>query len=136
MAQLFEILSQYPTVEFVPPNRTRDVRRVVAEAKPSGVVFYFNVAGVGGGTSAVTPVAQHLATLMNTLFNRPGVVGVVNEEDVGTDGQLGVWTVVTVESTSGDSQGEVRMPFADALGDAGYKKVGALRTELNQVEAL
>ena len=66
----------------------------------------------------------------------PGVLGIHIEQDVGQNGQLVEYGVVTVESTSGNSQTEIRKVqtwlFLSTFPDV----IGAARKKLDDIEGL
>jgi hypothetical protein len=133
---LYEIVSSEPSVELVPPNRTRPIRVVTARAKKSGVVYFFAVRGVDFAASHIALIAHDLAGYFDVLDAKPGVVGVTVEQSVNPGETVDQKVRVLVESTSGDSTGEVVLKWGDALGPSGYKLVAAERAQLDEVEGL
>lgn len=136
MAELYTILSTEPTVEVIPPNKVRPLRLVTARSKPSGIVYFFAVRPPDFVASHVNLIAHDIALYMEKLADRPGVIDVTVEQSVNPTDTLSQKVVVTVESTSGDSSGDVTLTWGEAFGADGYKKVAALRAELDKIEGL
>lgn len=136
MADAFQVLSVESQVERLGPTKTRAVKIVTAVAKESGVVFWLKVLPANYTTAYINQRGGVVAEEMNTLAAKPGVVGVrVNEDTDGSDRFIQTVTV-TVESSSGDSQDDVHLSWAEAQGAAGYAKVAAARSHLDDIEGI
>jgi hypothetical protein len=136
MAANYRILSQMPVVEIIPPNRTRAVTEITAEAVPSGVIFYFRLVPVAYNATNIKTIAANVAEGLNKDSSVPGVVGISIELDVGANNQLVEYGVVTVESSSGNSQSEIRAVQTWLFNDQFDNKVAAARKKLDDIEAL
>lgn len=136
MAALYDILGTEESVERIGPTRVRDIHIITAVAKPSGVVYWFSREQAGMAPADVALTAHDLAVAMNTLADKPGVVGIRWEQNTSAYDLFTTTVVVTVESASGNSSADVRLAYGDAQGPAGYKKVAAQRAALDALEAL
>lgn len=136
MADLFDILSTEPSVERIGPTKVRDIRIITAVAKPSGVVFSFPVVPADYGASHVNLIAHDTAVAFNTLAAKPGVVAVRVEQNTDAADRF-VWIVyVTVESSSGNSEADVRLSWGEAWGAGNYAKITKARQQLDEIEGL
>jgi hypothetical protein len=134
MAATYEIVSSMPVVEIMPPNRTRTVTEVAARAKPSGVVFYLRFPPAAYTTANVRRTVAAVAEGLNKDSEVPGVAGIHIEQDTDASNQLVEYGVVTVESTSGNSQGVIRAVQTWLFLDTFDNKVAALRKKLDDLE--
>lgn len=136
MADLFDIISSEPTVEVIPPNKVRPLRLITARSKPSGVVYFFAVRPPDFVASHVNLIAHDIAQALNKLADKPGVIDITMEQSVNPTDTVGQKVIVTVESTSGDSSGDVTLTWSEMFGADGYKKVATTRTQLDAIEGL
>lgn len=136
MAANYEIISQMPVVEVIPPNRTRTVTEVTALAKPSEVVFYLRFVPAAYTKANVARTVDAVADGLNKDSSVAGVIGIHIDQDVGANGQLVEYGVVTVESTSGNSQDVLRAVQTWLFLDTFDNKVAAAVKKLDDIEAL
>lgn len=136
MAATYDILSQMPVLEFMPPNRTRTMTEITAQAQPSGVVFYFRVTPSSYNAANIKMVCASVAGALNKDSNVPGVIGLRIEQDVGQDGQLVEYGIATVESSTGNSQTEIRKVQTWLFLDTFDNQVAAARKKLDDIEGL
>ena len=134
MAATYTILSQTPAFELIPPNKLRRVTEVIAQAQPSGVIFYLRFPPAAYTKATVALDCNAVATQLNKDMNVDGVVGIRIEQDIDANNQLTEWGVTTVESDSGNSQGEIRDIETYLFSSEFVKRVTALRNKLNDIE--
>lgn len=134
MAATYDIVSQTPAFELIPPNKLRRVTEVIAQAKPSGVIFFVRFPPSQYNPTQVALVCNSVATQLNKDMKVPGVVGITIEQDIDQNNQIVEFGVTTVESDSGNSIGEIREIQTYLFTDDFVKKVTALRNKLNAIE--
>ncbi len=136
MAELYAIIGSVSTIELIGSGSTRPIRLVTARAEPSGFVYTFRVVKGDFQPSHVNLIAHDIAQALNKDADVPGVVDVSIYQDVDNAGQYVSKATVTVESTSGDSEEDVSMPYGSLFGADFAKRVGAARKNLDEIEEL
>lgn len=136
MAEPYAILSTVPDVELIPPNQTRSVRVVTAQADPSGVAFSFTVVAADFAPSHINLIAHDIAAAINKAAAVPGVADIQQTEAVNASlNRFPAW-LVTVESTSGNSADEISVPYGVLFDDRFMARVEKARDNLDAIEAL
>lgn len=136
MADLYDILSQQAITEFLPPDKSRVLHEIVAQAKPSGIVFPFRFKPIDYFPKGVDLTLHDVAQWLNKLGEHPGVVAVSMEHDIDGANMFVVTWRVTVETPSGDSSDDVILSWGDAQGVNGYPKLDRAIANLEAIEAL
>jgi hypothetical protein len=137
MADNYDVVAITPVTEFIPPNKSRQVHEVTAMAQPSGVIFYLRFQDAAFNPSNVAVTTGAVANGLNIDSNVPGVIGISIEQDIDAGGNIVEYGVVTVQSTSGNSETEIR----DKQGwlftlDSFRARVAAARDKLDAIEEL
>lgn len=137
MADNYTVMAVTPVTEFIPPNKSRQVHEVTAQAQPSGVIFFLRYVDAAFNKANVAATVGAVAGALNTDSNVPGVAGITIEQDVAQDGNIVEYGVVTVESTSGNSSTDLRDVQTWLFSLAPFRtKVAAARDKLDAIEAL
>lgn len=136
MADSFSNVTTTPYVELVPPNKTRTVYIVTAQADPSGVVFFVPVVKVDLAPARLDLILGTLAEVFNTLADKPGVESITVEQGLNAANVLQQRVVVGVVSSSGDSDTTVTLKWGEAQDQRGYAKIAAARAQLDDIEGL
>jgi hypothetical protein len=132
----YQILAQQAVTEFIPPDKTRVLHEITAQAIPSGVVFPFRFKPVDYFPQGVDLTLHDVAQWLNKLAAHPGVVAVSLEHDVDGSNMIAVTWRVTVETPSGDSQDDVILSWTEAIGLNGYPKLDKAIKNMEEIEAL
>jgi hypothetical protein len=136
MAEPYSILSTVPDVELIPPNQTRSVRVVTAQAEPSGVTFSFSVVAADFAPSHINLIAHDIATAVNKAAEIPGVASIDQTEAINADlNRFPAWNV-TVESTSGNATDEISVPYGALFDERFAQRVEKARANLDSIEQL
>jgi hypothetical protein len=136
MAANYSILSQQRVDQYEPGGRVVSRYEIWAVANPSGVAFPFRVTPLDYGTNTVNIVATQLAHYYNLMAAQPGVVSIEVQQGVIGDNSFDTTILVTVESASGNSTDEVRLPYALLQHDPPWTRLTAAIAALDAVEAL
>lgn len=131
---LYKIISQETVTEFVPPNRTREKHEIWARADASGVVFTTRIRPADYAQAHVKLILGTLANYSNILADQPGVIGVAMVQNIDSNNIVVTHWVITVESTSGDSEQTLNLSYGEGFDERGYNKIAAAREKLNAVE--
>lgn len=136
MAADYTVLANQLVTEFLPPNKTRQVHEITAQADPSGIVFYLRFVDAAYTTAIIARDVGAVAGELNKNAKVPGVAGIRIEQDIDANGQIVEYGIVTVESTSGDSSTELRAIQTWIYASTFEAKVAAARDKLDAIEAL
>lgn len=136
MADTYDVLYQYPTVEFLGGTKTRDVMAVGYQTKPHGVVFEARIPRNIYSAKEVNSEGIGYSGEIESVFQQPGVADATWAQTANAAGFLIDELVLTVESTSGDSSAQLTVPFSQMAPETLAPKVKALRAELDAAEAL
>lgn len=136
MADNFEILSVLPSVQIVTPTTTEDIYRVWIRSLPSGTVFPMSLILTQVDPVYIGSVATEQAKVIEQYAATPGVTGIVVIEEVNGAGQLDDIQVVTVASTSGRSEDELRSRLLLTPVATFRAQVAAKRDNLDAIEGL
>jgi hypothetical protein len=138
MADLFETVAAYDDVEFLGGSQTRDVLVTSIRTKPSGVYIEVRVPRSlfdQYGSQVVNAAALGMANIFETLMKQPYVAGVQWGQQAA-QGQLRDVAVITVASTSGDSQSTLTVPVVNLGPDLDHKAITKLHDQLDATEGL
>jgi hypothetical protein len=116
----YKHIDSQQVTEFVPPNSSRQVWMVRGLEPNSGVVFLsmVNDKAFRGGTY----VPAHMQRLGHVIYDEslvPNVAGIAVQQVTDSQNQLVNQLEVTVESTSGNSVGQIVVPYPDPADRAG-----------------
>lgn len=135
MADTYEIVTQYETVEFLGGTQTRPVIAVGVRTKAHGVYFEFRLAKADYSAANVKADANGFTIVYELLFDIPGVTDVEWTQEPTNAGQLADHVIVYVQSTSGNSSSSLDVPYSQFTQDIIAGKVEALRGQLDAAEA-
>lgn len=139
MPDTYDVLTQYPSTEFLGGTQTRDVMVVGINAKPVGsdawtVYLEFQIPEKLYTPAQVKAYATGYSGSVREVRELPGVTDMSYMQDVTPGGQLSPGFTVYVESDSGLSGGAFALPFGQLSGDLAAPKVAALVAKLNASE--
>jgi len=132
----YQILTQYPTTEFLGGTQTRDVTAVGILTNGHGVYIEFRIPDSLYSTTQVKDYSIGYTGTVEQEFLLPGVVGVSWSQEPNAQDDLVDMIEVTVQSTSGNSQGRVSFPLSQIGLAATNKLIAAKLAALNGAEAL
>jgi hypothetical protein len=135
MADTYEIITQYETVEFLGGTQTRPVIAVGVRTKAHGVYFEFRLEKANYSAVNVTADANGFTIVYELLFDIPGVIDVEWTQEPTNAGQLADHVIVYVQSASGNSSSSLDVPYSQFTQDIIAGKVEALRGQLDAAEA-
>lgn len=136
MAELFEVVTQYPTLEFIGGTQTQDVMAIGYRTKGHGVYFEVRIPRAGYTPANVNSTGIGYSTLIEDIFFTSNVIGVEWTQIPTAAGELQDAYVVTVASNSGNSSSQLTLYDKD-LAPAIYEpKIKALIKTVNDAEGL
>lgn len=136
MADIFDVVAQYPTTQFIGGTQTQEVVAVGIVTKPSGIYVEFLVPQKGYSANVVDAAALGQATIFETVASLPAVAGVQWAQTQNAAGYLVEVVIITVASTSGNSSAQLTVPVVQ-LGPQLHKaQILALRKQLDDAENL
>lgn len=136
MAATYDVLYQYPTVEFLGGTQTRDVMAVGYQTKPHGVVFEARIPRNIYSAHEVNSEGIGYSGEIESVFTHPGVVDATWAQAANSAGFLIDELVLNVESTSGNSSATLTVPFSRMAPETLAPLVAHLRDQLDAAEAL
>jgi hypothetical protein len=119
----YQHIDSQQITEYVPPNSSRQVWMIRGLEPNSGVVFLsmVNDKAFRGGTYVPT----HMRRLGHVIYEEslvPNVAGISVQQVTDAQSQILNQLEVTVESTSGNSVGQIIVPYPDPADLAGSVK--------------
>lgn len=136
MADIFQVVGQRPTTEFLGGSETRAAVAVGITTKPNSIYVEFLIPRTIYSVDQVRATAIGWATIFETVAALPWVVGVEWSQDPAASGQLADMATITVTSTSGNSTGTLSVAVAK-LGPQLHKaQINALHKQLDDAEEL
>lgn len=112
MANAYDVITQYETVEFLGGTQTRPVIAVGVRTHEHGVYFEFRVDKKAYNSSVVQQDANGFTIVYELLFTIPGVTDVEWAQEPTNAGQLEDHVVVYFTSTSGNSSASIDFPYS------------------------
>lgn len=112
MANDYDVITQYETVEFLGGTQTRPVIAVGVRTHEHGVYFEFRVDKKDYNSSVVQQDANGFTIVYELLFTIPGVTDVEWAQEPTNAGQLEDHVVVYFTSTSGNSSASIDFPYS------------------------
>lgn len=134
MADTYDVVTQYETVEFLGGTQTRPVIAVGVRTKVHGVYFEFRVLKSEYNSGVVRSNARGFTIIYELLFTIPGVNDVEWTQEPTQGGQLADHVIVYFASTSGNSSGSVDIPYSQFTQDYVAARVGHARAALDAAE--
>lgn len=137
MADTWEFVTSYEDTEFLGGSNTRDVLVTGIRTKPSGIYIEVRVPLAlfqQDGAQVVNAAALGWATIFETLARQPYVAGVQWGQE-STNGMLQDVAIITVASTSGNSQASLTVPVVRLGPKLDAPEIKHLHEQLNQLEA-
>lgn len=116
----YKHIDSQQVTEFVPPNSSRQVWMIRGVEPNSGVVFLSMVNDKAFRGGKYVPV--HMQRLGHVIYDEslvPNVAGISVQQITDNQNQLVNQLEVTVESTSGNSVGQIIVPYPDPADRAG-----------------
>jgi hypothetical protein len=135
MADTYDVVTQYETVEFLGGTQTRPVMAVGVRTKAHGVYFEFRLPKADYNATNVKADANGFTIVYEDLFQIDGVQDVEWTQEPTTSGQLQDHVLVYFTSTSGNSSSSVDVPYSQFTQDIIATKVKGLRAQLDAAEA-
>ena len=135
MADTYDVITQYQTVEFIGGTQTRPVIAVGVKTKAHGVYFEFRVPKAWYTAAVVKSDAHGYTIIYELLFTIPNVTDVEWTQEPTQQGQLEDHVVVYFTSTSGFSGHSVDVPYSKFNQDYIAALVGYYVAEMDAVEA-
>lgn len=136
MADTFEVVTQYPTLEFLGGTQTQDVMAIGYRSKATGVYFEVRIPRKGYTPANVKSTGIGYTGTIDAVMAAEGVVGGEWTQTPTASGELQDNLVLTVASDSGNSTAQLVVPFAGLAPTLTDPKVAALRKQLNDAEGL
>lgn len=117
MANEYDVVTQYETVEYLGGTQTRPVIAVGARTRVHGVYFEFRLAKGDYNSANVRNSANGYTIVYEDLFKIPGVTDVEWTQEPTQAGQLEDHVVVYFTSTSGNSSASIDFPYSQFTQD-------------------
>lgn len=136
MAATYDVVTQYPGVQTLGGSQTRDVIFVGIQTKPSGIYVEFPINKASYKSTSVATAAAAWAKIAEAINAEPFVTDVQWTQIVTAGGQLVNGWVITVESSSGNSAGQLTVANRDLAANYDAAPIAALHKELNAAEGL
>jgi hypothetical protein len=136
MAATFQVVAQYPTLEFLGGTRTQQVMTVGIQTKPSGIYVEFRLPKLIYDDQHVNAAAIGWATIFETIATEDWVGGVEWAQRPTAGGQLQDVAVITVVSSSGNSSDTLTVPVTQLGPKLHQPQITALHEKLDSAEAL
>ncbi len=135
MADTFEVITQYPTVEFLGGSQTREVMAVGYRTKPSGIYLEVRIPRKIYSAAEVRNEGIGYAGTIEAIAALAGVEGITWVQTQRPDGTLLDSFDLYVSSSSGDSASSLRLPLSQMARVFAEPKINALRSQLDKAEA-
>ena len=136
MADTFEVVTQYPTLEFIGGTQTQDVMAVGYRTKANQVYFEVRIPRKGYTASNVNSTGIGYTGTIEAAFANDNVIGGEWTQTPTAAGDLVDNIVYTVASDSGNSTAQLVVPFAQLAPELYDPKIAALVKTLNDAEGL
>ncbi len=136
MAETFDVITQYPTLEFLGGTQTQDAMAVGYRSKKYGVYFEVRIPRKGYTSANVNSTGIGYTGTIDAVMDATGVIGGEWTQTPTASGELRDNIVLTVQSDSGNSTAQLVIPFAGLAPELTNPKVAALRKTLNAAEGL
>lgn len=132
MGDNYTITARVQTTEEVGTSGFRDVVRVSAETKPSGIPFAFNQPLGAALNASIAARAHTYSDELETIAATPNVGGVQPSQEVTVSQQLRdvVTIYVTAETDTGTAEGQFDQPFSNLDAADVAPKIVALHKSL------
>lgn len=135
MANSYQVVTQYETVEFLGGTQTQPVIAVGVRTVTHGVYFEFRLVKTDYNSANVQSSALGFTTIYEMLFQIPGVTDAEWTQEPTQAGQLQDHVVVYFTSTSGNSSASIDFPYSEFTQDYIAYRVGFAITGLDASEA-
>lgn len=136
MADTFQVVTQRPTLIALGGTKTLPGVEVGIVTRPSGIDIEFTVPQKGYSAQIVNAAALGWADIYETLAGLPHVSGVAWGQEQDASGNLVPIATITVESTSGNSEGQLAYKVSDLGPKLHQAQIDALHSQLDAAEAL
>lgn len=136
MAPTWDHVTTSDDVEFLGGSQTRAVIVTGIRTKPSGIYLEVRVPRSSFdkyGAQVVNAAALGMANIFETLAKQPYIAG-VQWGQAADHGQLQDVAILTVESSSGDSQATLTIPVVQLGPDLDHAAVAKLHGHLDDLE--
>lgn len=136
MAEAFEVITQYPTLEFLGGTQTQDVMAIGYRTKLHGVYFEVRIPRSTYSAEQVKDYGIGYTGTIEAVLAAPGVIGGEWTQTPTASGELRDNIVITVSSDSGNSTAQLVVPFSQLAPTLTNPKVAHLVDQLNAAEGL
>lgn len=131
----YDVVTQYPTVQFLGGQQTQDVIAVGITTRGHGVYVQFDIPRRIYSAQELKNYATGYTGSVEQFFEIPGITGIAWSQQPNAGGNLVAVLTFTVESTSGISAATFTVPLASATDTLVKQQASKLRAELNASEA-
>jgi hypothetical protein len=115
-ASEYDFIAAVSTFRVNPNNTTTPIEQVTLRSRAYDVTFTFNVTAAAWQASGLPGVGPLKTSQVDQIAGHDHVIGVHGEEDIGTDGALYNYLVVTVGTDDGERSQDVRIRM-DRIGE-------------------
>jgi hypothetical protein len=112
----YDFIAAVSTFRVNANNTTTPIEQVTLRSQLYDVTFTFNVTQAAWQASGLPGVGPLKTSQVNEIAGHDHVIGVHGEEDIGTDGSLYNYLVVTVGTDDGERSQDVRIRM-DHIGE-------------------
>lgn len=105
----YDPIASVRTFRVLPNNDTQAIQAVTVRSKLYGVVFSFFISGTTWDTDGGPPFIRDMTGYVNDVCGMDHVVGFRSEQDLGPDGLLYNYAVITVGTEDGLLTDEARV---------------------------
>lgn len=136
MAATFQVVTQYPTLEFLGGTQTQDVMAVGYRTKAQGIYFEVRIPRNIYSSDIVSSYGTGYTGTVEQYFTNPNVIGGEWTQTPTPSGELQDTMIYTVASDSGNSTGQVTVSFAQLSQPSVETEINHLISQLNASEGL
>jgi hypothetical protein len=136
VAATFNVVTQYPTLEFIGGTQTQDVMAIGYRTVDHGVYFEVRIPRKGYTPTNVHDTGLGYTATITEAFKNPNVIGGEWTQTPTAAGELVDNIVYTVASDSGNSTAQLVVPYSQLSPSLYDPKLAALAKSLNASEAL
>ena len=136
MTEPFNVVTQYPTLEFIGGTKTQDVMAIGYRTKAHGIYFEARIPRAGYTQANVVSTGEGYTATIEAAFSDSHVIGAEWTQTPTAAGDLVDNIVYTVASDSGNSTAQIVVPYRQLAPGFYDPKITAHVTHLNAIEAL
>lgn len=136
MADTFDVITQYPTLEFLGGTQTQDVMAIGYRTKAHGVYFEVRMPRKIYSSTQVHDYGLGYTGSVEFQFENDNVIGGEWTQTPTAAGELVDNIVYTVASDSGNSTSQIVVPFSQLTLPTVTQRIANLVDALNAAESL